>query len=450
MATKYDASSITVITNDRERIQQSPNMYIPNRGKLGHAHCCGEIYNNGYDEVSIPNSVGHRVKITFNDLTKECIVEDDGRGIPHEKLYDVITVLAASGKFNNGENSAYLASGGAFGHGMTVVWALSSEFDAYSTRDGKMLGWKFRETNKGLKEEKIEEKADPKKHGTKIRFILNPKYIDTSELTGKDMLGLLEEESYIFPQITTEVTIINKKGEKKYTLGGMSIIDRVNKWNLTTPAIEVHDTRKQTFLKSIADAELTTEKIKIDCAFAYSEDVLDNNPEDYLISYVNTIKTYAGGAHVDGVKLGIQKWFKEVVIPKFKGKDKDLPIMPSDMVNGLCLFITVSLSAPEFRGQEKNQLSNNEVKLAVRDAVYETLCSEKSSVTNPMIDFVKRITRGRMASKKSRKKDVDNAFSKDKPEKYKPIINNINTESPELILVEGQELILTHDKKLIR
>ena len=54
-----------------------------------------------------------------------------------------------------------------------------------------------------------------------------------------------------------------------------------------------------------------------------------------------------------------------------------------------------------------------------------------------MIDFVKRITRGRMASKKSRKKDVDNAFSKDKPEKYKPIINNINTESPELLLVEG-------------
>lgn len=437
MATKYDASSIKVIKNDRERIQQSPNMYIPNRSKLGQLHCYTELWNNSCDEITIPNSVGHVMKISFNEVTKEFIVEDDGRGIPHEKLYDVVTVLAASGKFNNGENSAYLASGGAFGHGMTVVWALSSEFDIFSTREGKRLGWKFSESKSGLKEEKIEEKADSKKHGTWIRCIINPKYIDTSELTGKDILASLEEESYIFPQITTEVTIINKKGEKKYKFGGKSIIDRVNKWNLTTTMVEVHDTRKQTFLKSIADAELTTEKIKIDCAFAYSEDVLDNNPEDYLISYVNTIKTYAGGAHVDGVKLGIQKWFKEVVIPKFKGKDKDLPIMPSDMVNGLCLFITVSLSAPEFRGQEKNQLSNNEVKLAVRDAVYEMLCSEKSSVTNPMIDFVKRITRGRMASKKSRKKDVDNAFSKDKPEKYKPIINNINTESPELLLVEG-------------
>ena len=39
MATAYNADSIVVIENDRKRVQQSPNMYVPNRGKLGTIHC---------------------------------------------------------------------------------------------------------------------------------------------------------------------------------------------------------------------------------------------------------------------------------------------------------------------------------------------------------------------------------------------------------------------------
>ena len=56
-----------------------------------------------------------------------------------------------------------------------------------------------------------------------------------------------------------------------------------------------------------------------------------------------------------------------------------------------------------------------------------------------MIDFVKRVTRGRMASKKTRKKDVSNPFSKDRLEKFKDIENNLKSVDPEIVLVEGQE-----------
>lgn len=439
MATKYDADSIKVIVSDRERVQQSPNMYVPNREYLGVLHSFFELADNSYDEVSIPNSVGHTVKISFNESTKEFSVEDNGRGIPQEKLYDVITVLAASGKFNNGEDSAYMASGGAFGHGLTVVWALSSHFEEYSTRDGKTVGYVFDETKDGLKEKRVEKKADPKDHGTMVKVILNPKYMDASEVMGKDIAERIEEKSYIMPSVETIFTVINKKGEKKvYKYGKKTIADRLNKWKLSTNMVEIHTERKRTFLKNIIDDKLTTEKVKIDCVFAYSEDVLDNERDDYTISYVNTIKTYAGGVHVDGVELGLQKYFKEQVFPKLRGKDKEINILPSDITAGLCMFVVVSVSSPEFRGQEKTQLSNQEVKFAVRDVVYETLCDAKTSITNPMIEFVKRVAKGRMASKKVRKKDVANAFSKDRLDKYLDIVQNLQTEAPELILCEGE------------
>ena len=83
------------------------------------------------------------------------------------------------------------------------------------------------------------------------------------------------------------------------------------------------------------------------------------------------------------------------------------------------------------------QLSNQEVKIAVRDAVYEALSNAKSNVTNPIVEFVKRVARGRMASKKIRKKDVGSTFSKDRLDKYLDIVENLDTTSRELLLVEG-------------
>ena len=433
MANKYDKDSIIVIKNDRDRVRQSPNMYIPNRGKIGYLHTCGEIWDNSFDEVVIPGSVGNNIAVTFDIKTRELTVTDDGRGIPHEKLYDALTVLAASGKFNNGEDNAYVTSGGSFGHGVTVCLALSKSFKCISTRDGKMLGYEFVD---GLKTNEIKGKA--KGHGTTTSMILDPKFVDGSEVTPDDINERLEEKSYIFPDVNITFTVLNNGKEVKTKhYGGKTIVDRVKKWNLSTDIIEIHDTRKVTFLQNISDDNLTTEKIKVDLAFAFSEDALDDDNDKFTISYCNTIKTYEGGMHTDGVKAGIQKWFKEIVIPNLKGKDKELQIVPMDMVSGLCQFTVVSLSAPEFRGQEKTQLSNQEVKTAVRDAVYEALKASKPSVVNPIIDFIKRVTRGRLASKKTRKKDVGNVFSKDHLEKFIDIVYTMDTICPTLILVEG-------------
>ena len=141
---------------------------------------------------------------------------------------------------------------------------------------------------------------------------------------------------------------------------------------------------------------------------------------------------------MEGLKLGLIKYFKEDVIPKFGKKDQGLTITPSDITSGLCAMVRVQLSKPEFSAQHKARLNNQEVKFAVRDAVYKTLHDMKSSEVSDIVDFVKRVCRGRLASKKVRKKDTENAFSDDRPDKYEPLIQNLKTTDPCLILCEGE------------
>jgi len=434
MARKYDADSIIVLENDRERIRQSPSMYVPDIYKNGAIHIIFEVVDNSIDELAVKEAVGSHIEVTFDKKTKEVSVADDGSGVPLEKLFDVLTKLAASGKFNNGEDSAYLTSAGRWGHGLKTATYLSTSFEFTSMREGKSLRYEFKD---GLKTD--EKKGKSSKHGTYCKFIIDPKIIDTREVTAKDIQIRMEEKSYLYPNIHLTLTVFEDgKQVKVYKYGGKDIMDRLEQWEPDTPPVRVTEKRKVTYLKGITDDELTTETVDIDIAFAFKEAVLDTeNRDDYLISYANGAKTYAGGTHNDGLKLGIQRYFKEVAIPKLKNKDKDLPIMPSDMIAGLCAFVTVRVVSPIYMGQEKSQFSNQEVKFAVRDAVFDALCDEKSSTTNLMMDFIKRVTRGRMASKKTRKKNVQNAFSKDRPEKYQGIVENLKTTHPELILVEG-------------
>ena len=435
MARKYDASSIIVLENDRDKVRNNPSMYVPDTYRLGWGHIAFEVCDNSTDELSVKGSVGSHLDVTFDESTKEFSVRDDGSGVPLEKLLDVLTKLAASGKFHNGENSAYLTTAGRWGHGLKTAVFLSKHCEFTSMRDGKYLKYVFKDGNVVKKEEG---KSD--KHGTYSKYLIDPAIIDSSEVTYKDIYDRLSDKSYLYPNLKITYTVYkNGKEVKSFKFGGKDIQDKVEQWKPDTPIIRVTEDRPVTYLKSITDDKMTTDTIGIDICFAFKEAVLDvENKDEYIISYANAAKTYAGGTHNDGLKLGIQKYFKEQVIPKFKGKDKDLPIMPSDMIAGLCAFITVKVVSPIYMGQEKNKLSNQEVKFAVRDAVYDALCNAKSNITNPMIDFVKRVTRGRMASKKTRKKDVSNPFSKDRLEKFKDIENNLKSVDPEIVLVEGE------------
>lgn len=432
-AAKYEAKDIVSLKNDRDRIRKRPSMFIPSTNADGAEHIIFEIVDNAIDELSINNSVGSDLYVSFDTKTKEVIVIDNGRGIPHEALFDAFTVMNTSGKFDNDENTAYTYSGGSFGVGAKCAVYLSKYCAVTSMRDGRSLTYEFKD---GLHTNT--EKTTTKEHGTTVRFTIDQRIVDINSVEVDRIRERLHEKSYCFPDIKMTLVILNNGKEvKTITYEGNTLLDLVKKMKPDTDIVHIEDARTVKVLRDIADDKVSTVKVLVDAAIAYSEKALDMDTDAMVVSYANSIKTYDGGQHVEGLKQGIIKYFREVVIPKASKRDKDLPITPSDMTSGLCGMVSVKLAKPEFSAQHKSRLSNQEVRYAVRDAVFDALCEQKPSVTNAMADFVKRVTRGRVSAKKVRKKDVENAFSADRPEKYDPIIINMNTTSPELLLVEG-------------
>src|SRR5699024_11005993 len=301
--------------------------------------------------------------------------------------------------------------------------------------DGKSLTYKFKD---GLLTDTIRGKT--KEHGTIFKFTIDPKIIDISSVTPEMIRDRVHEKSYCFPDIKMSVIFLeNGKEVKTIIYEGNTLLDLVKRMKPDTEIVEINDTRKVKTLRNFTDDDITEVKVIVDAALAFSEKALEADTDSMIVSYANSIKTYDGGQHVEGLKQGVIKFFKEVIIPKASKRDKDLPITPSDITSGLCGMVSVKLSKPEFSAQHKSRLSNQEVRYAVRDAVYDTLCQQKNSVINAMGDFVRRGTRRRITGKKTRKKEVDNAFCNERPPKYDPIICNMNTTSMELILCEGPD-----------
>lgn len=434
MATKVAKHEIISVTSDRDRVRLRPTIYTTSVDATGAIHIIFEVVDNALDEISAHDSVGDTVTLMFDTKTRVFSVTDNGGGIPHDGMLRAVSVLSSSGKYDNSEDSHFGQSSGINGYGLKLLTFLSDWAEFTSCQKGKLLTYRFED---GLL---VDTKSgSAKTHGTVVTGLISQRFIDIKDVSVKDVHDRFEEKAYLYPGTKMNLIITeNDKPKKEYKYIGKDISDKVADWNPDTPIIRVTDTRKVRVLANIDDDALTDKKVVVDVAFAMKEEVLDaDDRNDYIISYGNSVKTYSGGTHVDGVKDGIVKYFKQEVIPNLKGRDKELPIVPSDMYAGLCGFITAKVYNPLFHAQFKDRLDNQEVKFAVRDAVFEALQSAKPNMVNPMIDFVKRVTRGRIASKKSRKKDVGNAFSKDRLDKYKEIIYNLSTIDPELILVEG-------------
>src|SRR5215212_9212437 len=115
----YDARMIKSL-DDVEHVRTRPGMYIGGYNPRGLHHLVYEIVDNSIDEALAGYCKAIVVKINADG---SCTVVDDGRGIPvgiHSEakipaVEIVFSTLAAGGKFEHDEDSAYKTSGGLHG-----------------------------------------------------------------------------------------------------------------------------------------------------------------------------------------------------------------------------------------------------------------------------------------------------------------------------------------------
>jgi len=356
----YGADNIQVLEG-LEAVRKRPAMYIGDVGPRGLHHLVYEVVDNSIDEAL----AGHAQNIDVFILPGNSIkVIDDGRGIPtgiHAKenrsaLEVVMTVLHAGGKF---DKDTYKVSGGLHGVGVSCVNALSTHLRATVYREGKVFEQEY---SCGIPQYDVREVGTTDKRGTMIEFTPDTSIFYAPEYNYDTLCNRLRELSYLNKGIKLNITDLRvEEGQEPKT--NLFYSDLGLKEFIT-----YLDSNREKIIPEPIYAEGEKNGIPVEIAFQYNTGYSEN-----LHSYVNNINTVEGGTHVAGFRRGLTRTLKTYADKEGLLKNLKFEISGDDFREGLTGVISVKVQEPQFEGQTKTKLGNNDVMGAVDIAVGEML-----------------------------------------------------------------------------
>ena len=384
----YDASSIQVLEG-LEAVRKRPGMYIGDTTSRGYNHLVYEVVDNSVDEALAGFCKNINVTIHVDD---SLTVEDDGRGIPVGKHKDgrsalevVMTVLHAGGKF---DGSSYKVSGGLHGVGASVVNALSSRCSVTVRREGHI--WK-QTYEKGVPQGSIEKAGDTDKTGTTTTFkpdreIFKDETIkfDYTILSNRFReLAFLNAGLHI--SLTDERT--SQKQEFQYSQGIMEFVSHMNESKKATHPEVV-------YFKGVSN------DVEVEVAMQWNDSYSES-----IYSYCNNINTVEGGTHLIGFRTALTRTANAYAASKNLIKDLDANLEGEDIREGLAAVISVKVREPQFEGQTKTKLGNNEAKGAVESLVNDKLADwfdRNPNLAKTIVTKCVEAARARLAARKAR------------------------------------------------
>ena len=393
----YGADSIQVLEG-LEAVRKRPAMYIGDVGVKGLHHLVYEVVDNSIDEAL----AGHCKKITVTINEDNSItVEDDGRGIPtglHTKenrsaLEVVMTVLHAGGKF---DKDSYKVSGGLHGVGVSCVNALSSTLHVTVNRDGKSFEQEY---EKGIPKYPVRETGISSGHGTTVRFLPDASIFITTVYNREILEGRLRELSFLNRKITITIFDLREKDEDGktysktfYSDGGIvEFVEMLDK-----------NANRQPLLPTViyCDGRDDNSNVTVEVAMIYN-----TGYQEHLFSYVNNINTIEGGTHVAGFRRSITRVFKSYGEKEGMFEKAKVEIEGDDFREGLSAIISVKVPEPQFEGQTKTKLGNNEVMGVVDSTLSRVLVAyleENPKDAKTIIQKVILAAQARAAARKAR------------------------------------------------
>jgi len=393
----YGADSIQVLEG-LEAVRKRPAMYIGDIGVKGLHHLVYEVVDNSIDEAL----AGHCKNIVVTIHSDNSIsVLDDGRGIPtgmHSKenrsaLEVVMTVLHAGGKF---DKDSYKVSGGLHGVGVSCVNALSAPMEVTVYREGKIFEQHY---EKGIPLFPVRIIGETDKHGTLIHFKPDDTIFKETVYNRDTLAGRMRELAFLNRGIS--ISLIDERADEEdeeakkevfFSEGGIvefvQLLDGNGKREALIPNtiyVESHD----------ADSN-----VAVEVALTYN-----TSYAEHIFSYVNNINTIEGGTHVAGFRRAITRVFKSYGDKNKMFEKAKVEITGDDFREGLSSIISVKVPEPQFEGQTKTKLGNNEVMGIVDVAVsraLENYLEENPKAAKIIIDKVIIAAQARAAAKKAR------------------------------------------------
>lgn len=393
----YGADSIQVLEG-LEAVRKRPAMYIGDIGVKGLHHLVYEVVDNSIDEALA--GYCKNIIVTINE-DNSITVEDDGRGIPtamHSKekksaLEVVMTVLHAGGKF---DKDSYKVSGGLHGVGVSCVNALSSKLHVTVKRDGKVFEQEYAT---GIPKYAVREIGKSDEHGTTVQFWPDTSIFIASVYNREILEARLRELAFLNRKVTITINDLRDKDDNEktycksyYSEGG--IVEFVE-------MLDKNANRNPLLPKVIyCDGHDSVSNVMVEVAMIYN-----TGYQEHLFSYVNNINTIEGGTHVAGFRRSITRVFKNYGEKEGMFEKAKVEIEGDDFREGLSAIISVKVPEPQFEGQTKTKLGNNEVMGVVDSTLSRVLTAfleENPKEAKTIIQKVILAAQARAAARKAR------------------------------------------------
>ncbi len=395
----YGADNIQVLEG-LEAVRKRPAMYIGDIGFKGLHHLIWEVVDNSIDEALAGHCDTIRVTInTDNSIT----VQDNGRGIPtgintkmgKSALEVVMTVLHAGGKF---DKDTYKVSGGLHGVGVSCVNALSTDLRVEVHRDGNIVEQEYK-IGIPQYDARIIGQADD--HGTTVKFKPDDSIFTETVFRYETVAGRLRELAYLNRGIhifLTDLRDLNEQGEP------INADDFYSQGGLVEFVKYLDQTRAPLDGMSPVYMESNKGSTPVQVALVYNYEAGEN-----VMSYVNNISTHEGGTHVQGFRSALTRVLKNYAdknADKFKNLGK-LTFTGEDFRKGLTAVISVKVQEPQFEGQTKTKLGNQEVVSAVSQtmaALLESWLEENPKTAQGIVKKVLVSAQARIAAEQAYKR----------------------------------------------
>lgn len=358
---EYSASNIQVLEG-LEAVRKRPAMYIGDISVKGLHHLVYEVVDNSIDEALA--GYANCINVTIN-ADNSITVVDNGRGIPvdmHEKehksaLEVVLTVLHAGGKFDKG---SYKVSGGLHGVGVSCVNALSTYLRAEVRRDGKIY---MQEYSCGKPTTELQIIGDSETTGTSVTFLPDASIFTVTEYDYNTLANRLRDLAFLNAGITLTLSDMrnldedgNPHSETFYSKDGLREF------------VEYIDSNKESLINDVIHLNTERQGIPVEVAITYNTTYNEN-----VYSFVNNINTIEGGTHLTGFRRGLTATLKKYAEDNHMLEKVKIDVASDDFREGLTAVVSVKVMEPQFEGQTKTKLGNNEVIGAVQTAVSEAL-----------------------------------------------------------------------------
>lgn len=389
----YSADNIQVLEG-LEAVRKRPAMYIGDVGFKGFHHMVWEVVDNSIDEAL----AGHCDEIFVAIHEDNSVsVSDNGRGIPtgiHEKegrsaLEVVMTVLHAGGKF---DKDTYKVSGGLHGVGVSCVNALSRDLKVTVKRDGTIHEQEFK---KGVPQYTVREIGKTKESGTEVRFWPDLGIFIVSEFKYETIASRLRELSFLNTGIKINLTDLREKDDSGKYISNVFVSE-----GGLVEFVEYLDSSRESLIPAPVYMEGEKGGIPVQVALTYNTSFTEN-----VVSYVNNINTIEGGTHVAGFRRALTRTLKSYADKTGLLDKAKVEITGDDFREGLTAIISIKVQEPQFEGQTKTKLGNNDAMGAVDSSVSEILqnyLEEKPKEARMIVQKVILAAQARQAARKAR------------------------------------------------